>query len=683
MASHSLPISDKISPLAFVVTPATLAYSPSRPSRPSSSLDLDIEYATSTAAPSLAHQPISTASTKASSSCSSAFAAPGSSAAGFFVVNHLLALRRDFTQRPFSSSVSLTTQTFHLAPTPHTLCVSLPSSAAPLGRGLASDHLTGLPTIASELSGPSTLYTWVGVAYILPQTVLQPLWGKMADITGRKSMMWLVIARGVSGAGAGGVVPMVWIITGEVVPTQDRAKWSDTLTCVWAASALAGPLLGGVFSVWINAPVCVLAAALLLIFLRDELPGNDPRPWKAQLVDLNYLGLGLLVSGTTAILLGFSEASSTGWDKPSTIALLVAGAFVLVGACIQETCTKKTRFIPAGIFAKTGAILSFGSFFQTFAFTAGTFYLALFFQAVTGASAIQAGFLLLPFSLGSALISLVANLYIRKKGDPKHMVILGFGIASLGYGLMILLDQTSCKFMTVSIPLIAGLGMGLLFRSPFAAMEKALPEKDRAPMTACFFLVRFIGTSVGLAAAGAIFDTRVQQTMPAGFTIDTTGSVDWRALVKIADPQLRTQVLAAVSAAVSLIWVLCTPLLSISCLLSFFIDGEKKAENPRSITDVEKQVPSKMISESFGDEKAVTGTAHDIASVGVIVGTLANSTSNSATTSTTTLPLSTPRSVDEPAYPEKSLECPSVTSIPDSRSPSLVALRSPAEPSAV
>lgn len=45
---------------------------------------------------------------------------------------------------------------------------------------------TSLPTIASELPGPSTLYTWVGVAYILPQTVLQPLWGKMADITGRK-----------------------------------------------------------------------------------------------------------------------------------------------------------------------------------------------------------------------------------------------------------------------------------------------------------------------------------------------------------------------------------------------------------------------------------------------------------------------------------------------------------------
>lgn len=71
-----------------------------------------------------------------------------------------------------------------------------------------------------------------------------------------------------------------------------------------------------------------------------------------------------------------------------------------------------------------------------------------------------------------------------------------------------MLNETSCKFMELSIPLIAGLGMGLLFRSPFAAMEKAVPEKDRAPMTACFFLVRFIGTSVGLVSVFWVFSSR-------------------------------------------------------------------------------------------------------------------------------------------------------------------------------
>jgi len=61
-------------------------------------------------------------------------------------------------------------------------------------------------------------------------------------------MLWLVIARGVAGVGAGGIVSMVWLVMGEIVPAHDRAKWSETLSSTWAASALAGPVLGGIFS---------------------------------------------------------------------------------------------------------------------------------------------------------------------------------------------------------------------------------------------------------------------------------------------------------------------------------------------------------------------------------------------------------------------------------------------------
>lgn len=63
-----------------------------------------------------------------------------------------------------------------------------------------------------------------------------------------QTMMWLVIARGASGAGAGGLVSMVWLIAGEIVPIEEKNKWGNMLSFVWAASALAGPLLGGIFS---------------------------------------------------------------------------------------------------------------------------------------------------------------------------------------------------------------------------------------------------------------------------------------------------------------------------------------------------------------------------------------------------------------------------------------------------
>jgi len=63
---------------------------------------------------------------------------------------------------------------------------------------------------------------------------------------------------------------------------------------------------------------------------------------------------------------------------------------------------------------------------------------------------------------------------------------------------MILMKHTTSRVLQEIYPLIAGLGMGLLFRSPFTALEAAMPSGDRAGSTGNFFLVRFIGTCTGL-----------------------------------------------------------------------------------------------------------------------------------------------------------------------------------------
>ena len=63
-----------------------------------------------------------------------------------------------------------------------------------------------------------------------------------------KSMLWLIVARAFAGIGGGGIVSLVWTITSEIVDVQARAKWSQALSVTWSSSAIAGPLLGGVFS---------------------------------------------------------------------------------------------------------------------------------------------------------------------------------------------------------------------------------------------------------------------------------------------------------------------------------------------------------------------------------------------------------------------------------------------------
>ena len=61
-------------------------------------------------------------------------------------------------------------------------------------------------------------------------------------------MLWLILARALAGIGGGGIVSLVWTITSEIVDVQSRAKWSQALSITWSCSAIAGPLLGGVFS---------------------------------------------------------------------------------------------------------------------------------------------------------------------------------------------------------------------------------------------------------------------------------------------------------------------------------------------------------------------------------------------------------------------------------------------------
>ena len=75
-------------------------------------------------------------------------------------------------------------------------------------------------------------------------------------------MLWLILARGLAGVGGGGIVNSVWTITTEIVPPRTKAKWSQALSVTWSASAVAGPILGGVFSGGHVSPWAQLTALL-------------------------------------------------------------------------------------------------------------------------------------------------------------------------------------------------------------------------------------------------------------------------------------------------------------------------------------------------------------------------------------------------------------------------------------
>src|SRR6476659_1145228 len=124
---------------------------------------------------------------------------------------------------------------------------------------------TALPTIVGELGGLERL-SWVVTSYLLAQTVVTPLYGKLGDLYGRKgilqgavvlfllgsalcgmsrSMMQLIAFRAVQGLGGGGLMVTAMAVVGDIIPPRDRGRYQGIFGAVFGLASIAGPLLGG------------------------------------------------------------------------------------------------------------------------------------------------------------------------------------------------------------------------------------------------------------------------------------------------------------------------------------------------------------------------------------------------------------------------------------------------------
>src|SRR2546427_8846215 len=157
---------------------------------------------------------------------------------------------------------------------------------------------TAMPSIVGKLGG-ITLYSWVFSVYLLTSTTTVPIYGKLADLFGRKpiflfgttvfligsaasgasqSMEQLIVFRAIQGLGAGAVLPIVLTIIGDIFALKERAKVQGLFSGVWGLSRIIGPALGGLLGVhffwrwvfYINLPFGLLSAFLIIISLKEH-----------------------------------------------------------------------------------------------------------------------------------------------------------------------------------------------------------------------------------------------------------------------------------------------------------------------------------------------------------------------------------------------------------------------------
>src|SRR5215468_4106996 len=187
---------------------------------------------------------------------------------------------------------------------------------------------TAMPTVIGQIGGIQ-LYAWVFASYLLTSTVTVPIYGKLADLLGRKpvflaaiaifmvgsmlcgqaqTMEQLIAFRLLQGLGAGGVLPINQTILGDVFPLEQRARIVGLFSTVWGVSGLLGPAIGGFLTehvswrwvFYVNFPLCILAIVLLAKFFHEHFERHRHR--------IDVLG-ALSLSGAVALFLVGLQAS--------------------------------------------------------------------------------------------------------------------------------------------------------------------------------------------------------------------------------------------------------------------------------------------------------------------------------------------------------------------------------------
>lgn len=408
---------------------------------------------------------------------------------------------------------------------------NLVTAATLLGMFLAALEATAVaaavPTAVGDLGGVSR-YSWVFSIYLLTSTTTGPMFGKLADLYGRRrTYQWavfifllgsalcgvaqsfpqLIVFRALQGLGAGGVTPLTITIIADIFTLEERARVQGLFSGVWALASLVGPLAGGLITdalswrwiFYLNVPFGILSAWMLHRWLREEAPRTEHR--------LDILGTVTLTAAVTFLLLALVEGpESWGWGDPRTIGLL-AGTVLFLAVFFWQERRAPEPMLPLDLFQnRLIAVASAGNFLLGALLYAVTAYVPMFSQGVLGGSAVDAGTILTPVLIGWPIASTIAGRALLWV-SYRTMSIGGGTLAVAGCGLLAFADTRPAILVSM---LILGLGLGFLSMPYMLGVQNAVPWNRRGVASSSVQFFRSIGGAVAVAALGAVLNARLQ-----------------------------------------------------------------------------------------------------------------------------------------------------------------------------
>jgi EmrB/QacA subfamily drug resistance transporter len=393
---------------------------------------------------------------------------------------------------------------------------------------------TALPRIVGDLGGVAHL-SWVVTAYTLASTVTTPFYGKLGDMYGRKkffiasiviflagsalsglshSMAELITFRAIQGLGAGGLMVGAMATIGEIVPPRERGKYMSYMMVVMMLATIGGPLAGGWITesfswrwiFYINLPLG--GAALVYLIATLHLPKRRVKH------RIDYLGGVLLaVVSTAIILIATWGGTEYRWASVQVIGLAVVTVLALAAFLYVESHAVEPM-LPLHVFRNRNfSVTMVLTFFVGLGLFGAMTFLPLYQQTVQSATPTVSGLLLTPMMLGSMITSIVAGQLVTKTGKYKIFPILGGGIMTVAMYLLTHLGASTSRLDSGLYYVVLGLGMGFLMQMVSLISQNSVELKDMGVASSARMYFQQIGGSLGVAAFGALFASRLTSAM--------------------------------------------------------------------------------------------------------------------------------------------------------------------------